>query len=53
MLDQLLRTAGRNPSEVKRTVMLSFTFGRDMTELDSRLRWRLAIHTMLVNPSIQ
>ena len=41
MLDQMLRTAGRNPSEVKRTVMLSFTFGRDMTELDSRLRWRL------------
>ena len=40
MLDQLLRTSGRNPSEVKRTVMLSFTFGRDMTELDSRLGWR-------------
>ena len=40
MLDQMLRTAGRNPSEVKRTVMLSFTFGRDMTELDSRLSWR-------------
>ena len=40
MLDQLLRTSGRNPSEVKRTVMLSFTFGRDMTELDSRLSWR-------------
>jgi len=39
-LDQLLRTAGRNPSEVKRTVMLSLTFGRDMTELDRRLSWR-------------
>jgi F420-dependent oxidoreductase-like protein len=41
MLDQMLRTAGRNPSDVKRTVMLSLTFGRDMTELDSRLSWRL------------
>ena len=40
MLDQMLRTAGRNPSDIKRTVMLSFTFGRDMTELDSRLSWR-------------
>jgi F420-dependent oxidoreductase-like protein len=39
MLDELLRTAGRNPSDVKRTVMLSLTFGRDMTELDRRLSW--------------
>src|SRR5437773_649920 len=34
MLDQLLRAAGRNPSDLKRTVMLSLTFGRDMTELE-------------------
>ena len=40
MLDHMLRTAGRNPSEVKRTVMLSFTFARDMAELDRRLSWR-------------
>ncbi len=39
-LDQLLRTAGRNLSAVKRTVMLSLTFGRDMAELDRRLIWR-------------
>jgi len=39
-LDQLSRSAGRNPSEVKRTVMLSLTFGRDMAELDRRLSWR-------------
>lgn len=39
-LDQLLRAAGRNPSQVKRTVMLSLTFGRNMTELDQRLSWR-------------
>jgi F420-dependent oxidoreductase-like protein len=39
-LDQLLRTAGRNPSEVKRTVMLGLSFGRDMAELDHRLSWR-------------
>jgi len=36
-LDQLLRASGRNPSDVKRTVMLSLFFGRDMTELDRRL----------------
>jgi F420-dependent oxidoreductase-like protein len=40
ILDQLSRTAGRNPSEIKRTVMLGFTFGRDITELDRRLSWR-------------
>jgi F420-dependent oxidoreductase-like protein len=39
-LDQLLRAAGRNPSEVKRTVMLSLSFGRDTAELDHRLSWR-------------
>jgi alkanesulfonate monooxygenase SsuD/methylene tetrahydromethanopterin reductase-like flavin-dependent oxidoreductase (luciferase family) len=39
-LDQLLREAGRNPSEIKRTVMLSLTFGRDMAELDRHLSWR-------------
>src|SRR5215471_19042545 len=39
-LDQLLRAAGRNPSEVRRTLMLSLSFGRDMTELDRRLSWR-------------
>jgi F420-dependent oxidoreductase-like protein len=39
-LDQLLQSAGRNPSEVKRTVMLGLTFGRDMTELDRKLSWR-------------
>jgi F420-dependent oxidoreductase-like protein len=39
-LDQLSRTAGRNPSDVKRTVMLSLIFGRDMTELDRSLSWR-------------
>jgi F420-dependent oxidoreductase-like protein len=36
-LDEMLRTAGRNPSDVKRTVMLSFTFARDMQELDRHL----------------
>src|SRR5438034_8516962 len=40
MLDQLLRSAGRNPSNIKRTVMLSLAFARDMAELDRRLSWR-------------
>jgi F420-dependent oxidoreductase-like protein len=39
-LDQLLRSAARNPSEVKRTAMLNLTFGRDMAELDRHLSWR-------------
>jgi F420-dependent oxidoreductase-like protein len=39
-LDQLLQAAGRNPSEVKRTVMLSLSFGRDMAEIDRKLSWR-------------
>jgi F420-dependent oxidoreductase-like protein len=39
-LAQLLQAAGRNPSEVKRTVMLSLTFGRDMAELERKLSWR-------------
>jgi F420-dependent oxidoreductase-like protein len=39
ILDQLLHAAGRNPSEVKRTVMLGLTFGRDMAELDRKLSW--------------
>ena len=39
-LDQLLHAAGRDPSEVKRTVMLSLTFGRDMAELERKLSWR-------------
>ena len=39
-LDQLLSASGRNSSEIKRTVMLSLTFGRDMAELDRHLSWR-------------
>ena len=39
-LNQLLHAAGRDPSEVKRTIMLSLTFGRDMAELDRKLSWR-------------
>jgi len=41
MLDEMLRAAGRNPSDVKRTLMLSFTFGRNMDEVGRRLGWRL------------
>jgi F420-dependent oxidoreductase-like protein len=37
-LDQLLRTAGRNPGDVRRTVMLGLLFGRDMNDLERRLR---------------
>ena len=37
MLDEMLRAAARNPSDVKRTVMLSFTFGRNMDEVGRHL----------------
>jgi F420-dependent oxidoreductase-like protein len=39
-LDELLRTAGRRPEDVRRTMMLTLFFGRDMQELDRRLSWR-------------
>lgn len=39
-LDGLLQEAGRKPSDVKRTLMNSVTFGRSMQELDHRLMWR-------------
>src|SRR5437660_4474635 len=39
-LDELLRAAGRKPEEVRRTMMLTLFFGRDMEELDRRLSWR-------------
>ncbi len=37
-LDQLLYTARRNPGDVRRTVMLGLLFGRDMNDLERRLR---------------
>ena len=40
ILDQLLLIAGRDPADVRRSVMLSLYFGRDMAELDRRLSWR-------------
>jgi F420-dependent oxidoreductase-like protein len=39
-LDELLLEAGRKPGDVKRTMMKAVFFGRDMAELDHRLRWR-------------
>ena len=40
ILDGLLGEAGRKPGDVKRTLMRGLFFGRDMAELDRRLRWR-------------
>src|SRR5689334_14266643 len=39
ILDKLLHTAGREPGEVRRTMMTGLFFGRDMDELDRRLSW--------------
>ncbi len=40
-LDQLLRAEGRQPGDVRRTVMRPVYFGRDLGELERRLRGRL------------
>ena len=39
-LDTLLKAAGREPAEVRRTMMQTLLFGRDMDELDWHLGWR-------------
>lgn len=39
-LDTLLSAAGRQPTDVRRTMMLTLFFGRDQAELDRRLSWR-------------
>jgi F420-dependent oxidoreductase-like protein len=40
ILDGLLSEVGRKPGDVRRTMMRGLFFGRDMAELDRRLRWR-------------
>jgi len=40
LLDTLLQAAGRNPRDVRRTMMTTLFFGRDMVEIESRLDWR-------------
>ena len=40
ILDQLLLSVGRQPREVRRTLMTNLFFGRDMDELDRKLSWR-------------
>ncbi|QBD81364.1 TIGR03560 family F420-dependent LLM class oxidoreductase [Ktedonosporobacter rubrisoli] len=40
ILDDLIRIVGRKPQDIKRTLMTSLFFGRDMNELDQRLSWR-------------
>src|SRR5579885_460135 len=40
LLDNLLLAQGRQPAEVKRTMMIALYFGRTMEEVDRRLSWR-------------
>ena len=49
-LDELLRQAGRQPGDVRRTMMLSLFFGRDRAELDRRLRWRHEVPELAGRP---
>jgi F420-dependent oxidoreductase-like protein len=39
-LDSLLQAEGRKPGDVRRTMMLALSFGRDMDELERQLGWR-------------
>lgn len=39
-LDTLLQAAGRQPADVRRTLMLTLLFARDEAELDRRMPWR-------------
>lgn len=40
LLDELIRAAGRQPSDVRRTLLTRVEFGRDAAELDRRMGWR-------------
>jgi F420-dependent oxidoreductase-like protein len=51
-LDVLLLEQGRKPEEVKRTMMTTLYFGRDIEELDRRLSWRLGVPEMADRPLI-
>ncbi|HLI05039.1 MAG TPA: TIGR03560 family F420-dependent LLM class oxidoreductase [Ktedonobacteraceae bacterium] len=42
-LDELLLAQMRKPGDVRRTMMTTLYFGRDMEELDRRLSWRLNV----------
>ena len=51
-LDELLLAQMRQPGEVKRTMMTTLYFGRDMDELDRRLSWRLGVPELADRPLI-
>jgi F420-dependent oxidoreductase-like protein len=51
-LDELLLAQMRQPDEVKRTMMTTLYFGRDMDELDRRLSWRLGVPELADRPLI-
>jgi alkanesulfonate monooxygenase SsuD/methylene tetrahydromethanopterin reductase-like flavin-dependent oxidoreductase (luciferase family) len=40
-LDTLLAAAGRQPADVRRTLMLTLFFGRDQAELEKNMSWSL------------
>jgi len=52
LLDELLLAQMRQPGEVKRTMMTTLYFGRDMDELDRRLSWRLGVPELADRPLI-
>ena len=49
-LDSLLQAAGRKPSDVRRTTMLSLFFGNDTREVDKVLSWRRDVPDLADKP---
>jgi len=52
LLDEMLRAAGREPADVRRTMMTSVDFGRNMEELDRRLNWRSRVPELADKPLV-
>jgi F420-dependent oxidoreductase-like protein len=49
-LDALLQAAGRQPTDVRRSVMLGLFFGNDMLEVDKVLSWRRNVSELADKP---
>lgn len=50
LLDALLQKAGREPSDVRRTMMLGLFFGNDTREVDRALSWRRDVPELADKP---
>lgn len=51
-LDDLVRAAGRQPTDVKRTVMVGLIFGRDRAALERALAWHVQMAPAAADKSV-